>query len=80
MRAAEPNDLLLPVLAGHSGGTVQVMSNDTAGGIVRFLADVPVLWTVRTPVAGGTGTYHSLQFQPLRAGLALRSASGFYAR
>ncbi len=79
-REAEPNDLLLPVLASHSGGTVQVMSNDTAGGIARFLADVPTLWTVRTPAAGDGGPYHSLQFVPLRAGIVLRSASGFYAR
>ena len=79
-REAQPNDLLLPVLAGHSGGTVQVMSNDTAGGILRFLADVPALWTVRTPSAVGAGPYHMLQFEPLRTGIMLRSATGFYAR
>lgn len=79
-REAQPNDLLLPVLAGHSGGTVQVMSNDTSGGIARFFAEVPALWTVRTPFAVGAGPYHRLQFVPLRAGITLRSATGFYAR
>lgn len=79
-KQAEPNDLLLPVLAGHSGGTVQVMSNDTTGGIQRFLADVPALWTVRASQTAAGGPYHSLQFEPVRAGTSLRGAHGFYAR
>ena len=78
---ADPNDMLLPVLALHSGGTVQAASNDVRGGILHFLDDTGAMFSVSFPaLESGKGIYHPLSLDTPSENDILRTRSGFYAK
>ncbi len=81
-KSADPNDMVLPVLALHSGGTVQLNSNDLLGGIAHFASDAEALYSVAFPASKATGqdAFHALKLDVPGSDGAARTRIGFYAR
>jgi len=80
-RDADPNDMVLPVLAIHSGGAVQTMSNDLLGGIVRFAADAAAVFELSFPAPSfpRKTSYKNVEISQPALGGVLRTRTGFYA-
>ena len=77
---ADANDLLLPVLATHSGGTVMWDSNDLQAGMASFVRDAGTLSLLSFSSPAPTGKPHFYPVEATAHGTTLRTVAGFYGR
>jgi VWFA-related protein len=79
---AEPGDLALQVFATHSGGTVEVGSNDISGAIDKCAEDATVWYSMEfdSQKADSPNVWHDLAVKVNKPGVKVRTLNGYYAQ
>jgi VWFA-related protein len=79
---AEPGDLSLQVFVAHSGGTVEVGSNDITGAIEKCAEDASVWYSMDfdSQKADSPDTWHDLAVKVDKPGVKVRTLNGYYAQ
>lgn len=79
---ANPGHLALQVLATHSGGTVEIGSNDIRGQIAKCAEDAAAWYsiTIEPQKAESPNTWHNLAVKVDQPGLKVRTVNGYYAQ
>jgi VWFA-related protein len=79
---AEPGDLQLQVFSVHTGGTVNIGSNDITGEIAKCAADASAWYSFTfDPQKPDTpNTWHDLLVKVDKPGVKVRTENGYYAQ